>query len=152
LEAWTALTRRLLPTPAGLSRFAIPLARAVRAGRLASLPNLLLRCARVAPESVDRERGGTKQHPLLDGIFLHAPVLNGCFELTIFVNTHLETCLRRGLARNQERALDLHDLEALYREKYIPGFELYREEVAPQERASIVVEMAGSTQRSLDET
>lgn len=78
---------------------------------------------------------------LVDGIFLHTPVLNDCFELTILVNTDIETCLRRALARNQERASDPKDLSALYREKYIPGFQLYLEEVAPHQRANIVVEM-----------
>jgi hypothetical protein len=43
------------------------------------------------------------------------------------------------VARNQEQYDDIAELEALYREKYIPGFELYCREVAPRERASAVV-------------
>jgi uridine kinase len=77
---------------------------------------------------------------LLDGLFLHAPALAGCFELTVFVSAAYETCLARARARNQERAADLADLEALYREKYIPGFQHYCEEVAPAVHASFVVE------------
>jgi len=76
---------------------------------------------------------------LLDGLFLHAPALEHCFDFTIFVAAEFETCLRRALARNQERSDDLTELEAVYREKYIPGFELYCREVAPRERASAVV-------------
>jgi uridine kinase len=76
---------------------------------------------------------------LLDGLFLHAPAVEHCFDFTIFVAAELETCLRRALARNQERSNDLRELEAVYREKYIPGFELYCREVAPRERASAVV-------------
>ena len=77
---------------------------------------------------------------LLDGLFLHAPALTGCFELTVFVSAAYETCLARARARNQEQAGDLDELEAIYREKYIPGFQLYCEEVAPALHASFVVE------------
>ena len=75
---------------------------------------------------------------ILDGLFLHAPDLEHCFDFTIFVSAEFETCLRRALTRNQERSDDLTELEAIYREKYIPGFELYCREVAPRERASFV--------------
>lgn len=77
---------------------------------------------------------------MLDGIFLHAPNLVGCFELTVFVYSPYDTCLARARIRNQERSGDLAELEALYREKYIPGFELYCEESKPQAHASVVVE------------
>jgi uridine kinase len=76
---------------------------------------------------------------LLDGLFLHAPPLEHCFDFTIFVDAEFETCLRRALGRKQERSDDLTELEAVYREKYIPGFELYCREVGPRERASGVV-------------
>jgi uridine kinase len=76
---------------------------------------------------------------VLDGLFLHAPVLEHCFDFTILIAAEFETCLRRALARNQERSDNLTELEAVYREKYIPGFELYCREVAPRERASSVV-------------
>jgi len=35
--------------------------------------------------------------------------------------------------------LDRNELEAVYRERYIPGFELYRQQVAPEQKASVVV-------------
>lgn len=76
---------------------------------------------------------------ILDGLFLHAPALEHCFDFTILISAEFDTCLRRALSRNQERAEDLIDLESVYREKYIPGFELYCREVAPRERASSVV-------------
>jgi uridine kinase len=33
---------------------------------------------------------------LLDGLFLHAPALEHCFDFTIFVSAPFATCLRRG--------------------------------------------------------
>ncbi len=77
---------------------------------------------------------------LLDGLFLHADALAGAFDFTVFVSAAYETCLARARARNQERSGDLAELEALYREKYIPGFEMYREESKPPSHASIGVE------------
>src|SRR6201999_3757955 len=55
---------------------------------------------------------------LLDGLFLHAPALEHCFDFTIFISAEFELCLRRALARNQERSNDLAELEEVYREKY----------------------------------
>ncbi len=84
---------------------------------------------------------------LLDGLFLHSASLKGCFDLTVFVSASYETCVARARARNQERSADLAELEALYREKYIPGFEMYCHEVSPKERASIVVETDAGSNR-----
>jgi len=76
---------------------------------------------------------------ILDGLFLHVPDLAGCFELTVFVAADYETCIARARARRQERFLDPDQIEALYRERYVPGFALYVEEIQPQTRASITV-------------
>jgi len=76
---------------------------------------------------------------LLDGLFLHAPQLAGCFEFTVFVRAPYATCIARARVRKQERLADADAIEALYRERYIPGFELYVEAVHPEARASAVV-------------
>src|SRR3954464_11477462 len=44
---------------------------------------------------------------LLDGLFLHSPQLEGCFEFTIFVAAAYETCIARARARKQEGMADL---------------------------------------------
>jgi len=74
---------------------------------------------------------------LLDGLFLHVPELAGCFDLTVFVHADYETCIARALARKHERYRDADAIEALYRDRYIPGFMLYVAEMRPQLRASI---------------
>lgn len=74
---------------------------------------------------------------LLDGLFLHVPELDGCFEFTVYVNAEYETCITRARSRNQERVGDADSIEALYRERYVPGFQLYVAEVEPRKRASV---------------
>jgi uridine kinase len=75
---------------------------------------------------------------LLDGLFLHAPQLAGCFDFTVFVSAAYETCIVRARMRKQEGLTDADEIEALYRERYMPGFELYIAEVHPEARASVV--------------
>jgi uridine kinase len=74
---------------------------------------------------------------LLDGLFLHLPELAGCFELTVFVDADYETCIARARNRRQERYRDPDEIEALYRDRYIPGFQLYVSEINPAARASL---------------
>ncbi len=76
---------------------------------------------------------------LLDGLFLHAAPLQGCFDFTVFVSCKFETCLERAVARNQEGKSSPADLIELYRVKYIPGFASYLNEVHPEERASLIL-------------
>ncbi len=76
---------------------------------------------------------------LLDGLFLHPPTLVDCFEQTILIDAPAELCIARALARNQERSTNAADLEAIYREKYLPGFALYCREAAPETKASFVI-------------
>jgi uridine kinase len=75
---------------------------------------------------------------LLDGLFLHVPELAGCFDLTVLVSAAYETCIARARMRKQEGLADADEIESLYRERYIPGFELYIAEVGPEGRASVV--------------
>jgi uridine kinase len=84
-----------------------------------------------------QQRADASQILVLDGLFLHAPELAGCFDLTVLVEADFETCIARARARKQERYRDADEIEALYRERYVPGFDLYLREVQPQTRASI---------------
>ena len=76
---------------------------------------------------------------LLDGLFLHDAALRGCFDVTVFIACDFEICLKRALARNQEGKSLPTELTELYRQKYIPGFAAYLNEVHPEERATFVV-------------
>lgn len=76
---------------------------------------------------------------LVDGLFLHAAAVRGAFELTLLVDTGEEVCLERALVRRQERLDDPVEIERLYRERYLPGWRLYAQEVQPMVGASIIV-------------
>jgi uridine kinase len=84
-------------------------------------------------------RADPSQILVLDGLFLHVPELADCFDLTVFVDADFETCIARARARKQERYRDPDAIEALYRERYVPGFKLYLNEVRPQRAASVLV-------------
>jgi uridine kinase len=84
-----------------------------------------------------RLRAEPSQILVLDGLFLHVPELAGGFDLTVLVEADFETCIARARTRKQERYRDADGIEALYRERYVPGFELYLNEVQPQQRASM---------------
>ena len=74
---------------------------------------------------------------VLDRLFLHVPELASCFELTVFVDADYETCIARARARKQERYREPDRIEELYRDRYVPGFELYAAEIQPRARASM---------------
>jgi len=80
---------------------------------------------------------------ILDGLFLHLPDLAGCFDFTIFVTASVETCLARALRRNQEGHASLEQLARIYRDRYIPGFQMYLDQVRPQDLASVVISTEG---------
>jgi uridine kinase len=71
---------------------------------------------------------------LCDGIFLHRPELEACWDATIFVAADLDTAVARALARDGGAARER------YRVRYAPGQRRYLAEARPQERADIVVD------------
>jgi uridine kinase len=84
-------------------------------------------------------RAERSQILVVDGVFLHVPALANAFELTVFVDAPYETCIARAKVRKQERHADPTLIEGLYRDRYVPGFEMYVAEVAPKVRASVTV-------------
>lgn len=91
------------------------------------------------PNLSPQRRADPSQILVLDGLFLHVPALSGCFELTVFVDTDFETCIARARARRQERLSEPAEIEALYRTRYVPGFEIYLKELDPRACASLTV-------------
>jgi uridine kinase len=70
---------------------------------------------------------------VVDGVFLHRPELEGCFDLTVFLEVDLLTALTRGAERNPAA-------QSLYRDRYQPAQRRYLAEVRPHERADVVIE------------
>ena len=84
------------------------------------------------PEAVVADYG-------IRGMHLAYELLDGGYEFTIFVDTDYETCIARARVRKQERLRSADEIEARYRERYMPGFMLYVAEVQPHRLASWVL-------------
>ena len=81
---------------------------------------------------------------IVDGLFLFGAKLRSYWDYTIFVETPFETCIDRARLRNQEGFDGADDVETRYRERYIPGYKMYLDEVAPRDLANVVVEGDGA--------
>jgi uridine kinase len=71
---------------------------------------------------------------LCDGVFLHRPELEGCWDLTVFVAVDLGIAVERAIARDGEA------MRERYARRYVPAQRRYLAEVRPEERADVVVD------------
>ena len=76
---------------------------------------------------------------LVDGLFLFIGQLIRYWDLAVFVDTTVETCIARAKQRNQEGLANADAVEARYRSRYVPGYRMYLEQVDPQAIADFVV-------------
>ncbi|TDW87068.1 uridine kinase [Kribbella pratensis] len=74
-----------------------------------------------------------------DGAFLQRSELDTFWDLRIYVAVSFETVLRRGAARDAAWMDSLAAAEERYRTRYIPGEQLYVDQVRPAERAQLIV-------------
>ena len=75
---------------------------------------------------------------LFDGIFLGRPELIAHWDLFIFVQISFETCLDRGVERN-EGLLDPEEVVRQYETRYLPAQRMYLSTYQPQARADIII-------------
>ncbi|MET9270740.1 uridine kinase [Kribbella sp. NPDC003557] len=75
-----------------------------------------------------------------DGAFLQRPELQGCWDLLIYVHVSFETVLRRGIERDQQWMSSAAAAEQRYSTRYIPGEQLYVDQVRPAECADLVID------------
>ena len=75
---------------------------------------------------------------LVDGVFLQRPELDGCWDLTIWVDVPIEESIRRGAARDHARFGSAAEAQRRYLTRYGPGQRLYVDEVDPAARADVV--------------
>jgi uridine kinase len=76
---------------------------------------------------------------IADGAFLQRPELLDCWDLRIYVHVSFETVLRRGIERDQAWMASPEAAEHRYRTRYIPGEQLYVDQVRPAECAQLLV-------------
>ncbi|TDO64060.1 hypothetical protein EV651_105284 [Kribbella sp. VKM Ac-2571] len=74
-----------------------------------------------------------------DGAFLQRLELDAFWDLRIYVDDSFETVLRRGAARDAAWMDSAAAAEKRYRNRYIPGEQMYVDQVRPAERAQLVV-------------
>ncbi|WP_350273977.1 uridine kinase [Kribbella sp. HUAS MG21] len=76
---------------------------------------------------------------IADGAFLQRPELLDCWDLCIYVHVSFETVLRRGIERDQAWMVSPEAAEHRYRTRYIPGEQMYVDQVHPADRAQLLV-------------
>ena len=79
---------------------------------------------------------------LVDGVFLQRPELDGCWDLTVWVDVPIEESIRRGVARDRALFATAGEAQHRYLTRYAPGQRLCVEEVEPAGRADVVLDNA----------
>ena len=77
---------------------------------------------------------------LFDGIFLLRPELVALWDYRIFVNVDIEVALQRAMQRDLLLFGSSEAVVARYRQRYIPGQQLYFQIAHPLETASVIIE------------
>ena len=77
---------------------------------------------------------------LFDGVFLLRPELEGCFDLSVFIQVDPSISLERALKRDLSLFGTKTATEQRYRERYLPGQEIYYSSVHPDQRADILID------------
>jgi uridine kinase len=77
---------------------------------------------------------------VLDGVFLLRPELRGHFDFSVFVRADFAVTMRRAEERDLELLGGVDEVRRRYRERYIPGQQLYLHQVRPERWASVIVD------------
>ncbi len=77
---------------------------------------------------------------LFDGVFLLRPELEGCWDLSVFVQVDPAISLQRASKRDVGLFGASDATEQRYRERYLPGQELYMSLVRPDQRAHVLID------------
>ncbi|HEY3562542.1 MAG TPA: uridine kinase [Kribbella sp.] len=77
---------------------------------------------------------------IADGAFLQRPELDDYWDLRIYVHVSFETALRRGTERDAAWMDSREAAAHRYRTRYIPGEQLYVDQVNPAARAQIHID------------
>ncbi len=77
---------------------------------------------------------------LFDGVFLLRPELAECWDLSVFLRVDPATSLARALNRDRSHFGTTAATELQYRERYLPGQELYISVVHPERSAEVLID------------
>ncbi len=76
---------------------------------------------------------------LFDGVFLLRPELQGCWDLSVFVQVDRAVSLLRASRRDVALFGNRDAAERRYRDRYLPGQELYISQVHPDQEADVLI-------------
>ena len=77
---------------------------------------------------------------LFDGVFLLRSELMGYWDFTVFVEADFATIITRAEQRDAALFGSAEEVNRRYKQRYIPGQELYYVECRPKERADVVID------------
>ena len=77
---------------------------------------------------------------IFDGVFLLRPELRVHFDFSIFLRADFAVTLARAERRDISLLGDIDEVRRRYRERYIPGQQLYLASVDPERWASLVID------------
>ncbi len=77
---------------------------------------------------------------IFDGVFLYHPELCNHWDFGIFVDVSFDVTIERAVIRDQHLFGSAEDVHNIYRQRYIPGQEIYLREQKPLDRADVVVD------------
>jgi uridine kinase len=86
------------------------------------------------------ERAEPNSILLLDGVFLLRPELRTYFDFSIFLRADFSVTIARAEQRDLELLGSIEEVRRRYRERYVPGQQLYLNAVRPEQLASLVID------------
>lgn len=75
---------------------------------------------------------------IVDGTFLQRPELSPHWDFVVFVEVSVDLAANRGIARDSLAAGGGSEATMLYRERYLPAFQMYEDECDPVQRADVI--------------
>ena len=77
---------------------------------------------------------------IMDGVFLFRPELTDYWDLKIFIEADFKITVSRATKRDGYYLGSEQKILDKYKQRYVPGQQLYFEESQPQEKADIIIE------------
>jgi len=77
---------------------------------------------------------------IMDGIFLLRPEILPYWDLTIYLVIDFTNSMPRGITRDAELIGSYSEAERRYRDRYVPGQQLYHREANPLDKADILID------------
>jgi uridine kinase len=91
-------------------------------------------------EIIEWEQASPADILLLDGVFLFRPELLPYWDVRIYLDISFETSLTRALGRDGDLFGEPSQINQRYRDRYIPGQQIYLRQVDPASKADIVID------------